>query len=132
MVTAAEPTMRRVEFVGLPNPFFDPAVLAMKARGEITPKRRAALTKMEQRRQMQGFVRMEGRGVRIVKYITPEQASEALARKGITGRTLSRRYEWNPENRFTEAMTLEDIDTLMLLHDAHAQAFRVLDEILVL
>ena len=130
MVTMAEPTTRRVEFVGLPNPFFDPAVQAMKARGEMTAKRRAQLTKMEQRRQMQGFARVPGHTRR---WVGPEHG-------------FSRRYEWNTANNFTVEMAIEDIDLLLdKIHDqipdpdkrrdmklAHQQAFRVVDDVLVL
>lgn len=123
MVTMVQLTTKRVEFVGLPNPFFDPSVIAMKARGELTPKRRAALTKMEQKRQMQGFVRVPGHTVRWV---------------GLE-HGFSRRYEWNTANNFTVEMAVEDIERLLdTMHEtpemklAHQQAFRVLDDVLVL
>ncbi len=123
MVTIAEPTTRRVKFVGLPNPFFDPSVLAMKARGEITPKRRDALTKMEQKRQMQGFAVVPGHTVR---WVGPEHG-------------FTRRYEWNTANNFTVEMDVEDVERLLdTMHEdpglklAHQQAFRVLDDVLVL
>lgn len=123
MVTIAEPTTRRVKFVGLPNPFFDPAVQAMKARGEMTPKRRAALTKMEQKRQMQGFAVVPGVTER---FVGPEHG-------------FSRRYDWNTANNFTVDMEVDDIDRLLdTMHEdpglklAHQQAFRVLDDVLVL
>lgn len=121
MAVMTEPTTRKVQFVGLPNPFFDPSVMAMKARGELTPKRRAALTKMEQRRQMQGFVRVPGHTVR---WVGPEHG-------------FTRRYEWNTQNNFTVEMAVEDIERLLdTMHDtpemklAHRQAFRVLDDVL--
>lgn len=111
----AEPTCKLVEFVGLPSPFADPAVQAMKARGEITPKRRAALYDMERKRQGQGFCRWPG----------------------VTRRTigvqhgLGRDYIWGPHS-FVVEMDIADINKLMQMHDAHAQAFRVLDDILTL
>lgn len=122
MATQVDPTYRRVEFRGLPNPFFDPSVIAMKARGELTPKRRAALTKMEQKRQMQGFVRVPGHTVR---WVGPEHG-------------FTRRYEWNTANNFTVEMAVEDIERLLdTMHEtpemklAHQQAFRILDDVLV-
>lgn len=122
MVTMAEPTTRRVRFVGLPNPFFDPSVQAMKARGEMTPKRRAALTKMEQKRQMQGFALVPGHTVR---WVGPEHG-------------FTQRYEWNVANDFTVDMAVEDIERLLdTMHPtpemklAHQQAFRLLDDVLV-
>lgn len=123
MVMAAEPTTKLVRFVGLPNPFFDPSVLAMRARGEITPKRRAALTKMEQKRQMQGFALVPGHTVR---WVGPEHG-------------FSRRYEWSAKNHYTVEMAVEDIERLLdTMHTdagmklAHRQAFRVLDDVLTL
>jgi hypothetical protein len=105
---------KRVEFLGLPSPFQDPAVQAMKARGDLTPRRRKALWKMEQQRQMQGFCRF--RGVTILKK-GPE-----------TG--LSRPYTFGP-TQFVVEMDVEDIDRLMAQHPSNPQAFRVLDDFLV-
>lgn len=105
---------KRVEFLGLPCPFQDPAVQALKAKGHLTRKRHRALWKMEQKRQMQGFCRFPG---------------VTILNKGPeTG--LSRPYTFGP-TQFVVEMDVEDIDRLMAQHPANPQAFRVLDDIVV-
>lgn len=110
-----EQTTKRVEFVGLPSPFADPAIQAMKARGQLTKKRRDKLYEMERKRQIQGFCRYPG----------------VTARTIGTRHGLSRDYRFGPRE-FVQEMAIEDIEKLMQMHDAHPQAFRVLDDILVL
>lgn len=121
-VTMTEQTTKRVEFVGLPSPFEDPAIQAMKARGQITKKRRDALYDMERNRQRKGFCRYPGVTVRTV---------------GIK-HGLSRDYRFGP-HVFVQDMAIEDIDKLLHrmhrnpdIQNAYRQAFRVLDDIVVL
>lgn len=106
---------KRVQFLGLPSPFSDPAIQAMKARGQLTPRRRKELHKMESRRQMQGFCRYPGV---TVKVIGPADG-------------LSREYRWDTGNGFVADMEEGDITHLMGMHLAHPQAFRVLDDLVV-
>lgn len=122
MAVMAEPTTRRVEFVGLPSPFADPAVQALKAQGQLTPKRRKALYEMERKRQLQGFCRFPGATKRVV---------------GVKD-GLSRDYVFGPRV-FVQEMAIDDIDKLHnRMHDdpniqaAYRKAFRVLDDVLVL
>lgn len=116
----AEPTTRRVEFVGLPSPFSDPAVQAMKARGQLTPKRREALYDMERKRQRRGFCRYPG----------------VTKRTFGTKHGLSRDYTFGPHN-FVQEMTIEDLDKVLnrmhtnpVIQAAYRQSFRVLDELI--
>jgi hypothetical protein len=122
MAVLAEPTTKRVEFVGLPSPFADPAVQAMKAQGALNPKRREALYDMERKRQRQGFCRFHGVTRRIVG-----------TRDG-----LSRDYVFGPHT-FVQDMDIADIDKLhnrmhtdANIQMAYRQAFRVVDDVITL
>jgi len=114
MVAAVVHRTKRVEFVGLPSPFNDPAVVAMKARGQLTPKRHKALWGMESKRQMQGFCRYFGVTINTV---------------GIAN-GLSRDYTFGPRE-FVVEMDVDDIAILHGQHPANPQAFRLLDELVV-
>lgn len=105
---------RRVVFRGLPSPFADPVIQDQLARRVLSKLDRQALWRMEQKRQMQGFSRVPGR---TQLTLGPEHG-------------LSRTYVFGPFV-FEVEMESHDIEILMRMHIAHAQAFTVVDDILV-
>jgi hypothetical protein len=106
----------RVEWIGLPSPWADPGVQIMKAQGKLTEHDKSELRKMESKRQRMGFCRLIG----------------VTAREFSRDDGFTRDYKWGPEpGTFVLDMEPEDVELLMKLHDLHRQAFRVLDEIVV-
>jgi hypothetical protein len=107
-----------VEFLGLFSPYAHPDVQKMLAAPARSPEARREkalvrqeLTKQEQKRQMQGFARVQGR-TRLT--LGPHHG-------------LSRSYTWGPKV-WTVEMEPHDVEILMQLHPAHRQAFRVIDD----
>lgn len=107
-------SVRIVRFVGLPSPFADPVIQDQLARRALSKTDRAVLWRMEQKRQMQGFSRVPGR---TQLTLGPEHG-------------LSRTYVFGP-TVFEVEMEAHDIEVLMRMHIAHAQAFTVVDDIVV-
>jgi hypothetical protein len=107
-----------IEFVGLISPYAHPDVQKMLAAPARSPEARREkalvrreLTRQEQKRQMQGFARVQGR-TRLT--LGPQHG-------------LSRSYTWGPRT-WTVEMEVHDVEVLMQLHPAHRQAFRVIDD----
>ncbi|MGI8404979.1 MAG: hypothetical protein ACR2OE_09500 [Thermomicrobiales bacterium] len=117
---------RRVEYLGLPSPYAYPDVQKMIAtairssgdqRKQDLHERalvRRELRKQESKRQMQGFARVQGHSQLT---LGPDHG-------------LSRTYVWGPQI-WTVEMDAHDIEILMSMHPAHRQAFRLVDNIVV-
>ena len=115
-------TTKRVEFLGLPSPYSHPDIQRALAEPIRTPQQRRerkelrkALLTQEQRRQMQGFARVQGR---TELTLGPQHG-------------LAATYVWGPRNYVAE-MSLDDIERLMRMHQAHPLAFKVHTDFVVL
>lgn len=106
---------KRVEFRGLPSVFSDPEVQRRLRYRQIRPEGKAALWRLEQQRQMQGFARFSGRTKRI---LGPADG-------------LSREYVWGPRE-YTILMDPADIRILMSWGRDYQRAFVVQDDLIVL